>query len=137
MKKSAGFSLIELLITVVIIAIVTSIALPSYREHVKRTLRSDATAALLRLAAEQEKFYISNNAYTEDIADLNITGTDEGLYTLSIASTNVVTTYVATATAKTGESQAGDSKCKTFTIDANGNRGASDGSSDTTESCWN
>ena len=138
MKKSAGFSLIELMITVVIIAIVTSIALPSYREHVKRTMRVDATTALLRLAAEQEKFYISNNSYTTDLDDLNITGTDEGLYVLAITSENVITTFTATATTKTGESQEGDDKCSSFSIDANGNRSAADdGDADTTESCWN
>ena len=137
MKKSAGFSLIELMITVVIIAIVTSIALPSYREHVKRTMRTDATSTLLRLAAEQEKFYISNNTYTDDIADLDITGTDEGLYTLAISSTDLIVTFIGTATAKTGESQAGDSACKSFSIDANGSRTAlDDTSTDNSEFCW-
>ncbi len=140
MKKSTGFSLIELMITVVIIAIVTSIALPSYREHVKRTMRTDATTALLRLAAEQEKFYISNNSYTTDLNELNIVGTDEGLYTLAVASDNLVTTFIATASTKDGESQEDDNKCSSFSIDANGNRGAigdtGSGDVDTTESCW-
>ncbi|MFK8028749.1 MAG: type IV pilin protein [Gammaproteobacteria bacterium] len=137
MKKSAGFSLIELMITIVIIAIVTSIAIPSYREHVKRTKRSDATAALLRLAAEQEKFYIANNTYTDDIADLNIDGTDEGLYTISFANTNLVVTYTATATAKSGESQADDDACRSFSIDANGSRTATDSTTtDNTDYCW-
>ena len=125
------------MITVTIIAIVTSIALPSYREHVKRTMRTDATSALLRLAAEQEKFYISNNSYTTDLDDLNITGTNEGLYTLAITSENLVTTFIATASRTPGESQEHDDKCASFSINANGNRGAiGDGSTDTTESCW-
>ncbi len=137
MKKSAGFSLIELMITVVIIAIVTSIALPSYREHVKRTMRTDATTALLRLAAEQEKFYIANNAYTVDLADLNIAGTDEGLYTLAITTTDTTIDFTATASAKAGESQEGDDQCSTFTIDSNGNRNAFDNNdSDNSEFCW-
>lgn len=137
MKKSAGFSLIELMITIVIIAIVTSIALPSYREHVKRTMRTDATSALLRVAAEQEKFYIANNAYTTALADLNIDGTDDGLYTLAIDSDDVTLTFVASATVKAGESQADDKECARFTIDANGNRIAFDsGDSENTELCW-
>ncbi len=137
MKKSAGFSLIELMITVVIIAIVTSIALPSYREHVKRTMRTDATIALLRLAAEQEKFYISNNAYTTDLVDLNIAGTEEELYTLAIDSADITLTFTATATVMAGESQANDDDCRTFTIDSNGNRNAFDSAdSDNTEFCW-
>lgn len=138
MKKAAGFSLIELMITVVIIAIVTSIALPSYREHVKRTMRTDATAALLRLAAEQEKFYIANNTYTDVVTDLNIDGTDEDLYALAIDSADLTLTFVASATAKAGESQSDDKDCVRFTIDANGNRNAFDsGDADNTEACWN
>lgn len=137
MKKSAGFSLIELMITIVIVAIVTSIALPSYREHVKRTMRTDATAALLRLAAEQEKFYISNNTYTTDLADLDITGTDEGLYSIAISSTDLVTTFLATATPVSGEAQAGDDRCASFSIDSSGNRlAADDGNNDNSEYCW-
>jgi type IV pilus assembly protein PilE len=137
MKKSAGFSLIELMITVVIIAIVTSIAIPSYREHVKRTMRTDATTALLRLAAEQEKFYIANNAYTIDLGDLNIDGTDEGLYTLAIESDDVTLNFTASAAAKSGESQANDGDCQTFTIDSNGNRNAfDDGDAENTQFCW-
>lgn len=137
MKKAAGFSLIELMITIVIIAIVTSIALPSYREHVKRTMRTDATSALLRLAAEQEKFYISNNSYTTDLSDLDITGTDEGLYTLAISSGDLVLTYVATATPTAGKAQDGDDSCDQFSIDASGNRLAEDeGGTDNSEYCW-
>ncbi|MEM7083571.1 MAG: type IV pilin protein [Pseudomonadota bacterium] len=139
MRKQGGFSLIELMITVVIIAIVTSIALPSYREHVQRTHRTDATAALLRVAAEQEKFYIANNTYTDDLTDLDIDGTEEGLYTLTIdAGADLVTTFTATASPKAGESQENDTKCSSFSIDASGNRTASDsGSGDSTDACWN
>ena len=46
----AGFSLIELLIVVVIAAVLIGIGVPGYRQYVQRANRSDATAALLRIA---------------------------------------------------------------------------------------
>ena len=52
---SRGFSLVELMMVIVIIAILASVAVPGYRDYVQRAQRVDATAALLRIAAAQEK----------------------------------------------------------------------------------
>lgn len=136
MSKQQGFSLIELLITVVIISIITSIALPSYQEHVKRSHRTDATAALLLVAAEQEKFYLANNAYTTTLSDLGIDGTQEGYYTLEITSSDLTTQFVATATPKSGEPPASDGKCTEFSLDSAGTRRALKDSTDNTSYCW-
>ena len=61
--KSAGMTLIELMIVVAIVALLASIAVPSYRQYVLRANRTEATTALLQLAAAQEKFYLQNNTY--------------------------------------------------------------------------
>ena len=61
--KSAGMTLIELMIVVAIVALLASIAVPSYRQYVLRANRIEATTALLQLAAAQEKFYLQNNTY--------------------------------------------------------------------------
>jgi len=136
MNKQSGFSLIELMITVIVLTIVTSIALPSYQEHVKRSHRVDATSALLRVAQEQEKFYIQNNGYTTDLADLNIDGTIEDYYSLTISSNDLTQDFLASATAKSGGPQEGDGKCQTFTLDSTGEQTATGSGGDNTEICW-
>lgn len=66
MKKPSanGFTLMELMITVVIIGILASIAYPSYTRYIAETRRSDATINLLRIAAQQEKFFTECGTYT-------------------------------------------------------------------------
>lgn len=63
MKKSRGFTLIELMIVVAVIAILAAIAYPSYQESISKSRRSDAQAALQGLAQAMERFYTSNGTY--------------------------------------------------------------------------
>jgi type IV pilus assembly protein PilE len=136
MKRASGFTLIELMISVAIVAIVVAIALPNYKEYVLRSHRADAQAALLDMAARQERFLAQNNSYTTLIAPANglnmgTTTSAEGYYNLSVgvcAGGNISTCYVLTASA-TG-SQAADTDCKDITFDSIGNRGP------TTADCW-
>ena len=65
-----GFTLIELMIVVAIIAILAAIALPSYDRYVKKARRTDAKQALLDFAARQEKFFSTNNLYATDATQL-------------------------------------------------------------------
>jgi type IV pilus assembly protein PilE len=58
-----GFSLIELLITLVIVAILAAIAYPSYQNHVMRTHRNAAKACLSEYAHFMERYYTSNLTY--------------------------------------------------------------------------
>ncbi|MRW87405.1 prepilin-type N-terminal cleavage/methylation domain-containing protein [Pseudoduganella sp. FT26W] len=61
--KRAGFSLIELLVALVILAVVASQAMPAYQSHMTRTRRGEAQSALLKLMMQQERFYTQNNTY--------------------------------------------------------------------------
>ncbi|QIL91514.1 prepilin-type N-terminal cleavage/methylation domain-containing protein [Microbulbifer sp. SH-1] len=63
MKKQLGFTLIELMIVVAIIAVIAGIALPSYQEHVKTSRRADAQGALLGLAQAMEQHFTENGTY--------------------------------------------------------------------------
>lgn len=135
--SGSGFTLVELLVTITIAIILMGIAIPNYRAYVIRANRSDATTALLRIAAAQEKFYIQNNTYTTDLSDdgLGIPGTGKGYYTLTItpAAGGLTAGYTAAAAAKAGERQAGDTKCQTFTVNERGTRGSSP---EDIETCW-
>lgn len=147
-RHQHGVTLLELMAVVVILGILASIAIPSYRTYVLRAQRSEATAALLRLAAAQEKFYLQNNTYTTAISGANSlnlfssgTATEHGWYNLSIAASGaaggIAVGYTATATAVSGQSQFKDTDCRTFTITETGQRGAT--KSDTTNNaatCW-
>jgi type IV pilus assembly protein PilE len=71
MQKRAhqiGFTLIELMVVVVIVAILAGIAYPSYREYVIQSRRSDAMNAITRTANQLEKFYSYCNTYTTSVA---------------------------------------------------------------------
>ena len=63
MKKHKGFTLIELMITVVIVAILASIAIPSYREYVIRGNRTAAQAVMMEIATRQQQYFVANRTY--------------------------------------------------------------------------
>jgi len=133
--KSAGMTLIELMIVVAIVALLAAIAVPSYRQYVLRANRTEATTALLQLAAAQEKFYLQNNTYAGNAllavappAGLGLSATTAGgRYTVAITAANAAA-FSATATA--AGAQAADTTCATFTINQAGARTA------TSANCW-
>jgi len=122
-KYMAGVTLMELMIVVVIVGILAAVGYPNYRDFVARAKRTEAKAALLQIATNQERFYLNNNTYTNDLTNLGfpVAGTyttDSGSYDISVAAGADVNSYTASAAFKLGGSEAG--KCLTFTINAAG-----------------
>ena len=72
--RYSGFSLVELMVTVSIAAILLSIAIPSYNNYVRKSRRTDAKSALLDMASLEERFYSANNFYTNAAAQLGYPG---------------------------------------------------------------
>jgi type IV pilus assembly protein PilE len=66
MKVQRGFTLIELMVTLVIVAILASIAIPSYREYVLRGNRRAAQAAMMELATRQHQFFAANREFADE-----------------------------------------------------------------------
>ena len=115
-----GVTLIELMIVIVILGILASVAFPAYRNYAIRADRTEATSALLRIAAAQEKWYLQHNTYTPRLADLGFDpATENGKYALSIESADAAG-FDARARAVAGQSD--DEKCPLFAIDQSGFR---------------
>lgn len=72
-SSQQGFTLVELLITVVIVAILASIAVPSYRQYVIRANRSAAKEAMMDIANRQQQFLLAHRSYANK-SDLEATG---------------------------------------------------------------
>ncbi|MEH6344915.1 MAG: type IV pilin protein [Bermanella sp.] len=71
MNKQQGFNLIELMVVTAIIAIIASIAIPSYRNYVIEANRNDATSELLNLMRAQEDFFANDFSYTDILGDIS------------------------------------------------------------------
>ncbi len=69
-RQMQGVTLLELMIVVVLVALLTTIAYPQYRDFAARAKRNEAKAALLLIAQNQERFYLQNNSYTENLEQL-------------------------------------------------------------------
>lgn len=103
-KHSLGFTLVEVMIVVAIVGILAAIAYPSYTDHVCKSKRAEATAALMNAAQAMERFRANNFDYqlpTPDITDV-YTATvpvDGGAAYYNLAVVSTPATYALTANA--------------------------------------
>jgi type IV pilus assembly protein PilE len=153
LARSAGFTLIELMIVVVIATILLSIAVPSYMNQIRESRRTDARTALLDLAGREESYNASMNAYTNVATNLGYTAfpttVGSGYYTITVAcfavygaalacdpnaNPPVGPSYYLTATPVAGTSQASDTQCTSFSVDSQGNQFSTGAAATTT--CW-
>ncbi len=77
MNLSKGFSLIELMIVLAVVAILAAISYPSYQESIRKSRRADAQAALQGFAQAMERFYTTNGTYIGAAANGGTTGVPE------------------------------------------------------------
>ncbi|MEQ8514101.1 MAG: type IV pilin protein [Chromatocurvus sp.] len=131
MRLCRGFSLLELLIALCIVAILLTVALPAYQSSVIKSRRSDAMAALVEVAGRQEQRRFATGDYTDDLRELgyrdNPLTTDDGHYRIAAgacADGPLATCFLLTATPLAASPQSADSRCASLTLDARGSRSA-------------
>ncbi len=137
-KPPQGMSLIELMVALVIIAIISSVAYPSYQSHMAGARRADAQAVLMEAAQYMERFYTENNRYDQDTsgtavalpAQLTESPRDTGIKSYDIAvQASTASTYTLRATPKNNQTGDGfleltNSFTKSWDADNSGNIGA-------------
>lgn len=124
----SGFTLIELMIAVVVVAILAVVALPSYAEFIKRGTRADAQAFLMEISLRQQQRLVDRREYASTIADLGLAlpRSLTGKYAVSMSAPAVVPPTFTVSAAPQGAQTT--ERCGTLTLDSAGQRSPS--------SCW-
>jgi type IV pilus assembly protein PilE len=144
-SRQAGVTFIELLAVVLIIAILGLVAIPSYRQYTIRTNRTEGKTALLRLATNQERFYIQNHRYSDTVdgsVGFGSPKSENGVYAIAVSTVNGWTQdYTATATpvpggGTNGVDQTVDTDCTSFSLSSSGAKQATAGAGGDSTRCW-
>lgn len=132
-KITRGFTLIELMIVVAVIAVLAAVALPSYQEYILRSRLVEGTNELSAMRARMEQYFQDNRTYaaTGGFTPACLTPQTAGTFTVSCLAAPTATTYTITAA---GSSQ---TAAFTYTIDQQGVRTTPSSSwGHTSAACW-
>lgn len=139
-RKSRGFTLVELMVAVAVLAILTAIAYPMYQEQVRKSRRGAVKGSMLQVSQFMERYYTENMRYSVDAGGNSLSMSDvynasflddaaqvEKYYDLTLISD--ATGYTIQAVPESGQDE---DKCKTLTLTSTGNRTSSSGY----DNCW-
>jgi len=129
-STQSGFTLIEVMIVVVVIAILAAIAVPNYTRYVQRGYRAQAMASLLQDANWMQQQFTINNAYPATTAALPQNGNPKYNITINASAAGTFTLWATPVT---------NDKCGTFTLTNTGQRGVGGDSTSpaaTAADCW-
>ena len=139
-RRTAGFTMIELLTVVAIIAILAAIGYPSYLESIAKSRRAEARTALQEAVQYMQRFYVANDTYEKDLSGTNVALPPEiskspkngtasyiiGLVTGSVTGVGFVVEAVPT----------GADKCGSFRLNERGQRSLANATVADQASCW-
>ena len=136
-RLTSGFTLIELMIAIAVVAILATIAIPSYQNYILKSGRADAKAALYGVAQTLERCYTRFSAYNDDDCALSESEkimSENEKYEVTVTTLNA-NDFLLTAEPQGGQTK--DSECGDFTLDHTGQKGAKGGTEPAIiEKCW-
>lgn len=124
-----GFTLIELMVVVAIVAILAAVAFPSYNNHVMKSRRAAAATCLMTQAQFMERYYTTNLTYVNAPNPAQC-GDIAAFYSIGFVAAPTARNYTLRAVPQAAQAQR-DTKCGTLTLTATGQRGAA-----STTGCW-
>lgn len=138
MRKSQGFTLIEVMIVVAIIGIIGTFAYPSYTEYVMRGHRADARGGLLQTQLWMERAATATGVYPETLpAELTWANDNSKHYTIRFLGDNSNAAFTLAAVPKAPQR---NDRCGTLTLSHSGEQGVINqpaGSTISAADCWN
>lgn len=139
MNASKGFTLLELMIVVVVVAILAAIAIPNYQSYMVRTRRATAAVCLLEIAQSMERFYTVNLNYKKDkngnAFALQSSSCQTDLAGYYVFNANPDTrAYTLSAAPQGAQASKDPAACGTLTLNQTGKKGAGSGADVST--CW-
>ena len=155
-REPRGFTLMELMITLAIAAILASIAVPAYNSYILKSHRTEAKSALLDMASMEERYFTTQNSYSTATTDLGYSGpwpvtVGSGYYWIQDPTPTVIpataptalnpagipASFSLTAVPVPGNMQTEDLACQSFTVSSNGQKTATGNDPNANTDCWN
>lgn len=137
-----GFTLIEMLISLAVVGVLSTLAYPSYRDHVLRARRSEAFSTLSAVAQAQDRWRAKHPQYASSLADLGIDATSSPgrHYLIELQPHESLNHTHFTAIARAAGTQRADTRCALLQLSQQGKqqiRTASDHEGkDSSRHCW-
>jgi type IV pilus assembly protein PilE len=143
-KKSAGFTLIELMIVVVIVAVLLTVALPAYQNSVLKSNRTAARGVLMNVLSREEQYFINNKVYTVNLSSIGLPASyyidnraeqaaaGDSIYKIELINLSTFTGVQAIPQ----NVQTKDDNCETLTLSRTGAKAASGNFSSDPSQCW-
>jgi type IV pilus assembly protein PilE len=128
--RPQGFSLIELMIAIAIIGILVAVAVPGYREHMRRGAVEEALAEMSRGRVAIEQYFLDNRSYQNIVADGRCPPSTSRFTITCDNPAATPTTYTITATGS------GNVAGFVYTLNEQGVRATTGGAWGTSTSCW-